>query len=316
MSIVVLAGGVGAARFLEGLVQVVSPADVTVIVNTGDDMADFMGLYISPDLDIVAYTLAGIVNTKRGWGIRGDTFHCLERLKGLGGEAWFALGDRDLGTHLARTAMLKQGWFLSKVTKVIAQALGVQCRLLPMTDQWVPTRVSTTAGWLHFEEYLVKRGAQDAVKGVMFDGVDKAVPAPGVLEAIRRAKTLVVAPSNPIVSIGPILAVPGVRRALVEAVAPCVAVSPIVGGRPVKGPADKFMAALGVEVSPLGVAQLYRDFVDVLVVDEQDRSQVVAVEAMGIRTVAEQTLMTSQARKTALARAVLNAAKTVKPAHR
>jgi len=316
MSIVVLAGGVGAARFLEGLVRVVSPAQVTAIVNTGDDMADFLGLYISPDLDIVAYTLAGIVDAKRGWGIRGDTFRCLDMLRGLGLATWFALGDRDLGTHLARTAMLKQGWSLSKVTRVIAEALGVRCRLLPMTDQWVPTRVSTTTGWLHFEEYLVKRGAQDAIKGVVFEGVDKAVPAPGVLEAIRRAETLVIAPSNPIVSIGPILAVPGVRRALVEAVAPCVAISPIVGGRPVKGPADKFMAASGVEVSPRGVAQLYKDFVDVLVVDEQDRLQVVAVEAVGIRAVAEQTLMTSQARKTALARAVLNAAKTVKPAHR
>ena len=316
MSVVVLAGGVGAARFLEGLVRVVSPADITVIVNTGDDMADFMGLYISPDLDIVAYTLAGIVNAKQGWGIRGDTFRCLDMLKDLGWETWFALGDRDLGTHLARTAMLKQGWSLSKVTKAIAQALGVQCRLLPMTDQWVPTRVSTAAGLLHFEEYLVKRGAQDAVKGVVFEGVDKAVPAPGVVEAIRRAKTLVIAPSNPVVSIGPILAVPGVRRALVEAAAPSVAISPIVGGRPVKGPADKFMAAVGVEVSPRGVAQLYRDFVDALVVDEQDRSQMDAVEALGIRAVVEQTLMTSQARKTALARAAINAAKTVKPAHR
>jgi LPPG:FO 2-phospho-L-lactate transferase len=315
MSIVVLAGGVGAARFLEGLMHVVSPAEVTVVINTGDDMADFMGLYISPDLDIVAYTLAGIVNTKQGWGIRGDTFRCLEMLKDLGRETWFALGDRDLGTHLARTAMLKQGWSLSKVTKAIAQALGVQCRLLPMTDQWVPTRVSTAAGLLHFQEYLVKRGAQDAVKGVVFEGVDKAAPAPGVLEAIRRAKTLVIAPSNPVVSIGPILAVPGVRRALVEAAAPCVAISPIVGGRPVKGPADKFMAALGVEVSPRGVAELYRDFLDVLVVDEQDRAQVAAVEAMGIRAVTEQTLMTSQARKTALARAVLNAAKPTKLAH-
>lgn len=316
MSVVVLAGGVGAARFLEGLVRVVSPAEVTVIVNTGDDMADFMGLYIAPDLDIVTYTLAGIVNAKQGWGIRGDTFCCLEMLKGLGSESWFKLGDSDLGTHLARTAMLKQGLSLSKVTKTIASALGVQCRLLPMADQWVPTRVSTPAGWLHFEEYLVKRGAQDAVRGVVFDGVDKAVPAPGVLEAIRRAKTLVIAPSNPIVSIGPILAVPGIRRALVEAVAPCVAVSPIVGGRPVKGPADKFMRALGVEASPGGVAQLYRDFLDVLVVDEQDRAQVTAVEAMGVRAVVEQTLMTSLARKTALARAVLHAAKTVKPARR
>lgn len=316
MSIVVLAGGVGAARFLEGLVRVVSPAEITVIVNTGDDMADFLGLYISPDLDIVAYTLAGIVNRKQGWGIRGDTFRCLDMLKSLGVDTWFRLGDADLGTHVARTAMLKQGLSLSKATKRIVAALGVQCRLLPMTDQWVPTRVSTTAGWLHFEEYLVKRGAQDAVKGVVYDGVEKAVPAPGVLEAIKRAKILVIAPSNPVASIGPILAVPGVRKALVEAAAPCVAVSPIVGGRPVKGPADKFMAALGVEVSARGVAQLYKDFLDVLVIDGQDRAQVAAVEAMGIHAVVEQTLMTSLARKTVLARAVLDAAKSGRPACR
>jgi LPPG:FO 2-phospho-L-lactate transferase len=316
MSIVVLAGGVGAARFLEGLVRVVSPADITVIVNTGDDMADFFGLYISPDLDIVTYTLAGIVNSKQGWGIRGDTFRCLEMLKDLGCETWFALGDRDLGTHLARTAMLKQGWPLSKVTETIARALGVRCRLLPMTDQWVPTRVSTPVGWLHFQEYLVKRGARDAVEGVRFEGVEQTVPAPGVLETIRRAKTLVVAPSNPIVSIGPILAVPGIRSALAEAMAPCVAVSPIVAGRPVKGPADKFMAAVGVEVSPRGVAQLYKDFLDVLVIDEQDQSQAAAIGVMGVRAVAEQTLMTSLVRKTALARAVLNAAKAVKSVRR
>lgn len=316
MSVVVLAGGVGAARFLEGLVRVVSPTDVTVIVNTGDDMADFLGLYIAPDLDIVAYTLAGIVDAKQGWGIRGDTFRCLETLKRLGLETWFRIGDGDLGTHLARTTMLKQGLSLTRATKAIASTLGVRCRLLPMTDRWVPTRVSTTTGWLHFEEYLVKRGAQDAVKGVLFDGVDKAVPAPGVLEAIRRAKTLVVAPSNPVVSIGPILAVPGVRSALVEAAAPCVAVSPIVGGRPVKGPADKFMRALGIEVSPRGVADLYKDFLDVLVVDKEDRAQLAAIEAMGVRAVVEQTLMTSLARKTALARTVLHAAKTVKSVRR
>jgi LPPG:FO 2-phospho-L-lactate transferase len=313
MSVVVLAGGVGAARFLEGLVRVVPPAEVTTIVNTGDDMANFLGLYVSPDLDIVTYTLAGIVNAKQGWGIRGDTFRSLAMLKDLGLETWFKLGDRDLGTHLARTSLLKQGLTLSKVTKTIASALGVQCHVLPMTDQWVPTRVLTNAGWLHFQEYLVKRGGQDAVKQVDFQGVDKAVPAPGVLEAIERAKTLVIAPSNPIVSIGSILAVPGIRQALVKAVAPCVAVSPIVGGRPVKGPADRFMAALGVEVSARGVAQLYKDFLDVLVVDEQDRALATAIEAMGIAAIVKQTLMTSLGRKTALARAVLDAAKNRTP---
>ncbi len=317
MRVVVLAGGVGAARFLEGLVNVIPPeevnvmppVEVTVIINTGDDMANFMGLYISPDIDIVTYTLAGKVNPKTGWGIKGDTFYCLEMLQRLGFDTWFKLGDQDLGTHLARTMMLKQGRSLSKVTKAISESMGVRCQLLPMTESWVPTRIMTDVGLMHFEEYLVKRKAKDEVEDVIFDGIESASPSPGILEVIKQADTIIIAPSNPIVSIGPILAVPGIRQALIDASAPCVAISPIVGGRPVKGPADKLMAAQGVEVSPRGVAELYHDFLDVLVIDLQDRMLKSSIEEMGIQVVVKQTMMTSLRRKKALALAVLKAAR-------
>jgi LPPG:FO 2-phospho-L-lactate transferase len=309
MAIVALAGGVGAARFLEGLVQVYSPQDITVIINTGDDMANFMGLYISPDLDIVTYTLAGIVDPIKGWGIKGDTFESLEMLRRYGFETWFQLGDQDLGTHIARTTMIQQGWSLSKVTKVISQSLGVQCRLLPMTEKWVPTRILTDDGLIHFEEYLVKRKSKDKVEDVIFDGIETVEPSPGVLEAINTARAVIVCPSNPIVSIGPILAVPGIRQAIRDAKAAKVAISPIIGGRPVRGPADKLMEGKGVEVSSRGVAELYQDFLDVMVIDQQDRELGSQIEKLDLRVVVEQTLMTTLERKKALARAVLAAAK-------
>lgn len=312
MSIVALAGGVGAARFLEGLVRVVSPEEVTVIVNTGDDMANFMGLYISPDLDIVTYTLAGIVDPVKGWGVKDDTTWALSMLQELGFETWFTLGDRDLGTHIARTAMLQQGWSLSKATQVISQSLGVRCQLLPMTEKWVPTRIVTDVGLVHFEEYLVKRQAKDEVEDVIFDGIESATPSPGVLEAIQHAKTVIICPSNPIVSIGPILAVPGIKEAIVEASAPCVGISPIIGGKPVKGPADKLMEGKGVEVSAKGVAELYREFLDVLIIDQKDRSHVAEIEKLGVNAIVEQTLMTSLDRKEQLARTVLAAAENQK----
>ena len=311
MKVVALAGGVGAARFLEGLVQVMPPEDVTVIVNTGDDMANFMGLYISPDLDIVTYTLAGIVDSEKGWGIRNDTFHGLEMLKQLGFDTWFNLGDQDLGTHLARTAMLQQGWSLSKATKALSQSLGVRCTILPMTESWVPTRILTDVGLIHFEEYMVKRQCQDSVEDVIFDGIDQTVPAPGVLKAIEAAEILILCPSNPIVSIGPILAVPGIRKAITQAKAPCVAISPIIGGKPVKGPADKLMVGKGIEVSAKGVAELYQDFLNVFVIDKIDEKLQSAIEALGIQVVLEDTMMTSLDRKQHLAQTVLNAAKLV-----
>jgi LPPG:FO 2-phospho-L-lactate transferase len=311
MKVVALAGGVGAARLLEGLVRVIPPEDVTVIVNTGDDMANFMGLYISPDLDIVTYTLAGIVDPEKGWGIRDDTFHGLEMLKQLGFDTWFNLGDQDLGTHMARTAMLQQGWSLSKATKALSQSLGVRCTLLPMTDAWVPTRILTEVGLIHFEEYMVKRKCQDSVEDVIFDGIDQAVPAPGVLDAIDTAEILIVCPSNPIVSIGPILAVPGIRDAVKQAKASGVAISPIVGGKPVKGPADKLMAGKGIEVSAKGVAELYQDFLDVFIIDQVDAQLKTAIEALKIQVVLENTMMTSLDRKKRLAQTVLDAAKQV-----
>jgi len=312
MSVVALAGGVGAARFLEGLVQVIPPETLTIIVNTGDDMANFMGLYISPDLDIISYTLAGIVNPEKGWGIKGDTFHALETLQKFGFDTWFALGDQDLGTHLARTAMLQQGWSLSKATQVISESLGVRSRIIPMTEQWVPTRILTDVGLVHFEEYLVKRQAKDSVEDVIFDGIDGVSPTPGVIEAIKRAETIIICPSNPVVSIGPILAVPGIKQAIMKTDAPCVGISPIIGGKPVKGPADKLMEGTGVKVSALGVAEIYQEVLDAFVIDKEDQKLAHNIEDLGIRVLVEQTRMTSLARKKKLARTVMKAAEEEK----
>src|SRR5579859_256446 len=304
--IVTLAGGVGAARFLEGLVRVIPPASITVIVNTGDDI-DLYGLRISPDLDIVMYTLAGLVNAGQGWGIQDDTHHCLETLKSYGHIAWFQLGDRDLATHIHRTMLLHQGYPLSEVSNQIRRSLGLETRFLPMSDQRVTTRIRTPSGLLHFQEYLIQRHASDPVEAVQFEGIEIAQPAPGVLEAIAQAEIILLAPSNPIVSIGSILAVPGVRMALCETSAPVVAISPIVGGAPLKGPADKLMRGLGLDVSAIGVAQRYRDFLDVLIIDHVDAALAPAIEAQGCRVVIMDTVMRGFPEKEALARAALMA---------
>ncbi|MEM2562332.1 MAG: 2-phospho-L-lactate transferase, partial [Candidatus Bathyarchaeia archaeon] len=242
--IVALAGGVGAARLLRGLVKLVKPEDVVVIGNIGDDL-ELFGLHISPDLDIVAYTLAGIVDEERGWGIAGDTFHCLEMLKKLGFEAWFRLGDRDLAIHIARTMMLREGCTLSEATRRICEMLGIKVRIIPVSDNPIRTRVKANGRFLDFQDYFVKRGAVDAVEGVMFEGADEAKPAPGVIEAIKGAKRIIICPSNPILSIAPILSVSGVREALRGSASPIVGVSPIIGGRAVKGPLVKVMECLG-----------------------------------------------------------------------
>ena len=300
--IVALAGGVGAARFLQGLVKVVEPSDVTVIVNTGDDI-ELHGLYISPDVDIVLYTLAGIVDEQKGWGIKGDTFYCLEMLGRYGLETWFKLGDKDLATHIYRTMLLKAGYTLSQATEAIRRALGVKVRVIPMSDQPVKTIIITDKGPMHFQEYLVKRGARDTVLGVRFEGVETAEPAPGVLEAIERAKGIIICPSNPVVSIGTILALRGVREALREAKAPVIAISPIIGGAPVKGPADKLMRGIGVEVSAYGVANLYRDFLDYIIIDKVDKGLKERIEQeLGIRVVIANTLMRTLEDKVRLAR--------------
>ncbi len=303
---VTLAGGVGAARFLEGLVRVVPPSAITVIVNTGDDI-DFYGLRVSPDLDIVMYTLAGLVDAKQGWGIQGDTYHGQDMLKRLGHDTWFQLGDRDLATHIHRTYLMQQGMTLSEVSDQIRRSLNLETRFLPMSNERVTTRILTDEGWLHFEEYFVQRRFSVPVKAVRFDGIESAQPAPGVLEAIAAAEAIFLAPSNPVVSIGSILAVPGVRAALQATPAPIVAVSPLVAGVPIKGPADKLMGGLDMEVSARGVAEAYRDFLDVLIIDQVDAALAPAIEALGLRVVVMDTIMRGLPEKEALARAALAA---------
>ena len=302
--ITALAGGVGAARFLTGLVKLVNEEDLSIIVNTGDDI-ELFGLHVSPDVDIVTYTLAGIVDEAKGWGIKGDTFHCLEALGRLNQEVWFALGDRDLAVHIFRTNLLKGGRRLSEVTAEVAQALGLKMAILPMTDDTFETRIVTRVGSLHFQEYLVKRGAKDEVLGVEFLGAGNAKPAAGVIDAVMKAELVVVCPSNPVVSIGTILAVKGVRDALKQTDAKKVAISPIVAGVPIKGPADKLLRGLGLEVSAYAVAKLYADFLDTFILDTADSAEKEKIEELGIEVKVANTIMRTLADKVRLAEAVL-----------
>lgn len=303
-NITALAGGVGASKLLLGLYEVLEPERLTVIVNTGDDIL-LHGLKISPDLDIVTYTLAGLVDVKKGWGFRGETFHALKRLAVFGRPDWFNLGDRDLATHIHRTAMLAEGGTLSEAAESIRIALGVKSRVLPMSNEPVPTMIESSEGALHFQEYLVKRRAEPVVRGIRFDGAESAEPAPGVLEAIRDAERIIVCPSNPLISIGPILAVPGIREALRGRKERVIAVCPIVGGKSLKGPSDKMLAQLGHESSARGVAKLYADFTGAFVIDPADESQADAIRTLGMRVVVIPTVMQTSAQKRKLARALL-----------
>ncbi len=304
--IVALAGGVGAARFLDGVARVIAPERLFVIGNVGDD-AEIHGLHISPDLDTVLYTLAGIAHRGQGWGIQGDTFRCLEALEKLGGEAWFRLGDLDLATHLYRTDRLRAGASLTQVTEELARARGVRAAIVPATDGHLRTLVQTPRGELEFQSYFVQRHARDVVRGLRFEGAPESSPAPGVLAAIEKASAVLLCPSNPFISIGPILAVAGIRDALRNTRAPVAAVSPIIGGKAVKGPAARMMKSLGKPVSALGVAGLYRDFVKVFVLDRVDARQAPKIEALGMRAVVTNTIMTGLREKKALAKAVLAA---------
>jgi len=297
---------VGAARFLRGLVRRVDPRRVTVIGNTGDD-EEFFGLHVAPDLDTVLYTLAGRVDRTHGWGLAGDGSHVLDAVAALGGATWFRLGDRDLATHLVRTQWLRDGVPLSTVTARLARALGVRSRLLPMTDDRVRTFVHTERGRLPFQRYLVAGRARGRVRRIEIAGAARARPAPRVLDALRRADAVVIAPSNPFVSVGPILAVRGVRAALRRDRAPVVAISPLIGGRPVKGPLHRMLAGLGHEVSSVGVARCYRGLADVFVLDRADAALARRIEKLGMRTVVTETLMTTTSRATRLAGAVLGA---------
>ena len=289
--IVALAGGVGAARFLAGLVRVVDPAQLSVIGNTGDDL-EIYGVHVSPDLDIVTYTLAGRVDREKGYGLEGDSFTTIDALGALGHATWFRLGDRDLATCLHRTLRLREGAGLAAVTDEVRRAHRVAVRILPMSEAPCPTYVTLRGGRrVHFEEYLARDGAPDEVEGIDLDAARAAEAAPGVLEAIRAADVILVCPSNPVVSIGPILAVRGVRETIAASPAPVVAISPIVGGAPVKGPADRLLRGIGVEVSARGVAGFYRDWVTGYVMDQRDAAQQPDVEALGLATRVTDTVM-------------------------
>lgn len=302
--IAVLTGGTGGAKFVEGLHRVVPGEQLTCIVNTGDDFK-WWGLHISPDLDSITYALAGRLSPERGWGIRDDTFFCLETMRELGEPSWFQTGDRDLAVHLLRSRMLAEGKTLSEAAAAITAKLGADARILPMTDSPVETRIETPDGELNFQEYFVRRHHQDQVNSVRFEGAAAARPAPGVVDAIRAASAVILAPSNPITSIGPILAVPGIREALRATPAEVVAISPIVANTAVSGPAGALMAAQGYSVSIAGVAQVYADFLDILVVDRRDADAAKELNRPGLRVYCDDTIMRTTDDKTRLAQTVL-----------
>ena len=305
LKITALAGGVGASKLLLGLYEVMDPNLLTIIVNTGDDIV-LHGLKISPDLDIVTYTLAGVVDSKKGWGFRGETFHALKRLATYGRPNWFNLGDRDLATHIHRTAMLADGKTLSEAAYSIRTALRVKSLILPMSDNPIPTIIDSNEGPLHFQEYLVKRRAEPVVRGIRFAGAESAKPAPGVLEAIRDADRIIICPSNPLISIGPILAVPQVRDQLRAHKEKVFAVCPIVGGKSLKGPSDKMLAQLGHDSTALGVAKLYADFAGTFIIDPADKAQASAIAALGTRVAILPTVMKTRLQKRRLARSLLS----------
>lgn len=310
IAITVLAGGVGAARFLDGLCRAVDPASVTAICNVSDDFA-WHGLHVSPDIDTVIYTLAGLEG-EQGWGLRGDSLAALGELERLGAEPWFQVGDRDLATHVWRSAQLQAGRPLSEVTAELARRRGLRLRVLPASDDPHPSVVVTADGPLAFQDYFVRGRAAADVLAIELPGAAAARPAPGVLEALSEAGLVVLAPSNPFVSIEPVLAVPGLRRALRESAAARVAVSPIIGGAAVKGPAAAMLRTLGHEVSALGVARLYVGLLDAFVLDQADRALAPAVEALGLRAIVTETMMTTAERRTALATRVVAAAQELR----
>lgn len=304
MEIVALAGGVGASKLLLGLSRAMDPGELTIVVNTGDDIV-LHGLAISPDLDIVTYTLAGEVNPETGWGFRDETFRTLDQLTRYGHPDWFHLGDRDLATHIHRTAMLAEGKSLSEAAESIRRALHVRSKILPMTDQPVPTMIETEDGRMHFQEYLVQRRAEPVIRGISFDGIERARPAAGVLESIRRAAGIILCPSNPLISIGPILAVPGVREALRSRRADVVAVCPLVGGKSLKGPSDRMLAQLGLDASAAGVARMYEDVCGTFAIDPTDAGQRAAIESLSMKVVVCPTVMNTMPDKETLAREIL-----------
>jgi LPPG:FO 2-phospho-L-lactate transferase len=313
--ITVLTGGTGGAKFVWGLAQIVLADQLTVIVNTGDDLT-WWGLHVSPDIDSVLYALAGKLSPERGWGYAGDTFRCLERMRALGSDGWFQLGDLDLATHLRRTELLHRGLMLSEVTNELCRGMGVQQRVLPMSDDQIETLIQTANGDLAFQEYFVRDRCEPKPLGVRFRGADRSSTAPGILEAITRSEFIFIAPSNPVTSIGPILSVPGVRDTLRNTTARIAAVSPIVGGEAVSGPAAKLMRVKGWPISPAGIAEAYKDFAHLIIADSRDESERAAIEKLGKQATFTNTIMHSDDDKTALAQFALQSVSQLKEAVR
>lgn len=315
MKVVALAGGVGGAKLAHGLYRALGPNELTVVVNTGDDF-DLYGLRIMPDVDTVLYTLAGLANTETGWGVAGDTFETLGMIDRYGGETWFRVGDRDLATHILRTEMLRVGRTPSEVLAHFTEATGVRARLLPMCDEPVATMLQTEAGEQAFQDYFVRRHHGDAIRGVRFAGIEAARVPVGVSRAIAEADVIVFCPSNPIVSIGPILAVPGLREQLRATRAPRLAVSPIVGGKALKGPADAMLQALCHETSPYAVSQLYRDVLDGMVIDQEDAAQRAHIASLSLEVSVTDTIMRDESGRERLAREVLRFAELLQAGNR
>lgn len=305
MSVAVLCGGVGAARLLSGLVQIVDSADVTAIVNVGDD-TEMHGLHVSPDIDTIIYTLAGAIDPERGWGLVDETWNAMEQFARYGNPTWFNLGDRDLATHIVRTERLRAGESLTEVTAHLARSWGLDCRILPVTEDPLRTIVTVADGDLSFQEYFVGRQHDVDVHGVRFDGAAASTPAPGVLEALEAAKRIVIAPSNPIVSVDPVLATPGVREATIDRRADTIAVSPIVGGRAIKGPAARLLDELGHDASAVGIARLYAPLAATLVIDEVDADLAEQVRAEGMDCIVADTIMSDRERAASVAAVVLS----------
>jgi LPPG:FO 2-phospho-L-lactate transferase len=290
--IVALAGGVGAAKLLRGLVHIISHRKLLIVGNTGDDF-ELYGLHISPDLDIVMYTLAGIVDEKKGWGIKNDTFNALQMLGNMGFETWFKIGDQDLATHVARTKMLKEGMNMSQTTNQLLKMLKVKVKLTPMTNQDVRTKIVSDGRILNFQEYFIKNQTRNTVTNVIYENADRARPAPGILKAINQADHLIICPSNPILSIGPILSVPKIHHAIKKTKAKVIAISPIIAGKTIKGPADRIMTSMGYEASAEGVAEYYKSIIDEIIIDKLDAHQSNCIERLGIHTIVTNTLMTT-----------------------
>lgn len=304
MKITTLAGGIGASKFLVGLADVMPPEDITIIANTGDDI-ELYGLHISPDIDTVTYTLARVINEDTGWGLAGDTFESLRWMARYGHSTWFNLGDRDLATHIYRTEQLNNGRSLTEVTDHIRRSLDVRSKIIPMTDSYTPTRIVTDEGEMHLQEYFVRRRCEPRVRQLRFENIETSLPAPGVERAILESDAVIVCPSNPFISVGPILAVPGIRKALKETKANVIAITPVIADRAIKGPTADMLNDLGHEVSARGVAKLYGDFIDTFVLDEVDKDIQSSIESFGLKVAVTNTMMKTIEDKRRLARQVI-----------